>query len=214
MDSISLNALLPHVFMARTDLQSDIWRQEVRLERGKTYLVEANSGTGKSSLCSFLIGFRTDFSGTITFDDKPTSQLSVSGWTNVRRRQIALMWQELRLFPELTAEENVRIKNQLTHHQKKRTLKEWFDRLGIADKAQTPVRLMSYGQQQRVAFIRTLCQPSDFILLDEPVSHLDEDNAALMAELLCEEAKRTGAGVLVTSIGKQLPLSYDRLFSL
>ena len=73
---------------------------------------------------------------------------------------------------------------------------------------------MSYGQQQRVAFVRMLCQPADFFFLDEPVSHLDDGNGQIMARILKEEAARQGAGVIVTSIGKHLPLEYDRVLSL
>ena len=73
---------------------------------------------------------------------------------------------------------------------------------------------MSFGQQQRVAFIRALCQPCDFIFLDEPVSHLDDGNARIMGQILSEEVQRQGMGVIVTSIGKHLPLEYTKVFSL
>lgn len=93
-------------------------------------------------------------------------------------------------------------------------MKEWFERLGIADKWDQKTGRMSFGQQQRVAFIRALCQPFDFIFLDEPVSHLDEGNGRVMSEILKEEAGRQGAGVIVTSIGRHLGLDYDRVLSL
>lgn len=73
---------------------------------------------------------------------------------------------------------------------------------------------MSFGQQQRVAFVRALCQPFDFIFLDEPISHLDDGNSKVMADILCEEIGKRGAGAVVTSIGKHLPLEYDRVLSL
>ena len=69
---------------------------------------------------------------------------------------------------------------------------------------------MSFGQQQRVALIRALCQPFDFLFLDEPVSHLDEINANNMARVLTEEAMKQGAGIVVTSIGKHLELDYTK----
>ena len=85
-----------------------------------------------------------------------------------------------------------------------------FDALHLQDKVNEPAGHLSFGQQQRVAFIRSLCQPFDFLLLDEPVSHLDDENALLMAQLAQEEAEQQGAGMLVTSIGKRLPLDYDQ----
>ena len=69
---------------------------------------------------------------------------------------------------------------------------------------------LSFGQQQRVALIRALCQPFDFLFLDEPVSHLDEVNAKNMARVLTEEAMKLGAGIIVTSIGKRLELDYTK----
>ena len=125
-----------------------------------------------------------------------------------------MLFQELRLFGELTAWENVQLKNGLTGFCRKQQVKDWFEQLGIADKWDVKVGKMSYGQQQRVAFVRMLCQPADFFFLDEPVSHLDDSNGQIMARILKEEAVRQGAGVIVTSIGKHLPLEYDRVLSL
>ena len=86
--------------------------------------------------------------------------------------------------------------------------------LGIADKLDARIGQMSFGQQQRVGMIRALAQPFDFILLDEPVSHLDEINSATMASLLLEEAHRQGAGIIATSIGKHMSLPYNRVLKL
>ena len=198
MNSIHLDNTLPNVFLQRTDLQSDIWRQHVTLEKGKSYLVEASSGTGKSSLCSFIIGYRKDFDGKILFDGKDSLGFKTSDWTKLRQSHISMLFQELRLFPELTAMENVEIKNSLTHFKQKKEIEGWFEALGIAEKMQSPVRLMSFGQQQRVAMIRALVQPFDFLLADEPISHLDETNSRMMADIMMEEARRQGAGIVIT----------------
>lgn len=214
MNSISLNNTLPNVFLQRTDIQSDIWRQQVSLEKGKTYLVEASSGTGKSSLCSFIIGYRKDYDGKILFDGKDSRGLSTKEWTELRQRHISMLFQELRLFPELTAMENVEIKNSLTGFKGRKEIEGWFEALGIADKMQSPVRLLSFGQQQRVAMIRALVQPFDFLLADEPISHLDETNSQVMADIMMEEAHRQGAGIVITSIGKHMDLPYDKILKL
>ena len=73
---------------------------------------------------------------------------------------------------------------------------------------------LSFGQQQRVAFIRSLCQPFDFIFLDEPISHLDDENGRIMGELVISEAREQGAGVIVTSIGKHIGLPYHHIYKL
>lgn len=214
MESIALKNVLPEVFATRDDIQSEIWHQDVLLERGKLYLVEANSGTGKSSLCSYITGYRRDYQGIIDFDGKNICNLRIKEWARLRRESLSILFQELRLFPELTAYENVSIKNSLTNFKSKKEILAWFDALGIADKVDAKVGLMSFGQQQRVAMIRSLVQPFDFLLADEPISHLDEHNSRIMAELMMGEAKRQGAAVIVTSIGKHMDLNYDKIFKL
>ena len=214
MNTISLDNALPNVFLQRTDIKSEIWRQQVSFEKGKTYLIEAQSGTGKSSLCSFIIGYRHDFDGRILFDGKDSRKLKAADWTRLRQRHISMLFQELRLFPELTAMENVEIKNSLAAHKTRKEIELWFEALGIADKIEAPVCLMSFGQQQRVAMIRALVQPFDFLLADEPISHLDDENSKAMADIMVAEAQKQGAGIIITSIGKHMALPYDKTYSL
>ena len=201
MDTIELQQTLPEVFAGRDGIVSDVWHRQVAFQKGKMYLIEAASGTGKSSLCSFIYGYRTDYQGIITFDGENVRKLTVKQWTDIRKRSLGMLFQELRLFGELTAWENVQLKNGLTGFCRKQQVKDWFEQLGIADKWDVKAARMSYGQQQRVAFVRMLCQPADFFFLDEPVSHLDDGNGQIMARILKEEAARQGAGVIVTSIG-------------
>lgn len=206
--------MLPQVFSNTTDLKSDVWKQHIQFEKGKTYLVEAMSGTGKSTLCSYILGYRHDYTGNVCFDQTDVKQLSINDWVNIRKNSISHLFQELRLFPELTAMENIQIKNNLTSHKEEKEILGWFDMLGIADKVNAKIGRMSFGQQQRVAMIRALVQPFDFILADEPISHLDDRNSALMAQLMMSEAQKQGAGVIVTSIGKHMDLQYDMIYRL
>lgn len=214
MQTITLNNVLPHVFAQRSDLQSEVWKQNVKFEKNKLYLVEAMSGTGKSTLCSYILGYRHDYTGEVCFDTTNVNTLDVKAWVDIRQHSISHLFQELRLFPELTALENVQIKNNLTGFKSLSEIKEWFERLGIADKLDAKVGRMSFGQQQRVAMMRALVQPFDFILADEPISHLDDTNSAIMADIMMTEAKKQGAGVIVTSIGKHMVLNYDQTFKL
>lgn len=201
---------MPAVFANRGDIDSEIWGKEIELRRGGLYLIEAASGQGKSTFCSYVAGYRNDFTGSLLFDSQDTRDLKVADWVRTRRTSISLLFQELRLFPELTALENVEIKNKLTGFKQGQTIRQWFERLGIADKADTKVAQMSFGQQQRVALMRALAQPFDFLLADEPISHLDDDNSSIMGEIMLEEAKSQGAAVIVTSIGKHIELDYER----
>jgi ABC-type lipoprotein export system ATPase subunit len=214
MNSIHFKYVIPQVFASREQQDSEIWQQDVVFEKGRVYLVEADSGKGKSTFCSYIQGYRNDFSGQLLFDDVDVRSLKVNDWVVIRERHISLLFQELRLFPELTAMENVEIKNKLTGFKSRARIEEWFDMLGISDKRDAKVGRMSFGQQQRVAMIRALVQPFDFILADEPISHLDDSNSDIMGKILMEEAKMQGAGVIITSIGKHMNLDYDKIIKL
>lgn len=214
METIQLNNTLPSVFAGHDGIHSDVWLQNITLQRGKRYLISAESGTGKSSLCSYIYGYRQDYSGTIAFDHKDILTLTVEQWCDVRQRHIAYLPQDMRLFGELTAMENVELKNRLTGFKSREDIRRMFESLGIADKLDSLASKLSIGQQQRVAIIRTLCQPCDFILLDEPVSHLDEQNNRIAAGLIIDEAQRQGAGVIATSVGNHLQMDVDKIFNL
>ena len=214
MNTITLQQTLPQVFAGKDAVVSDVWHQSLQWSKGEKVLIEAASGTGKSSLCSYIYGYRNDYQGIICFDGKNIKSLGVKDWVEIRSTSLSMLFQELRLFTELSAWENVQIKNKLTGFKTKKEIKAWFEALGIADKWETPLGKLSFGQQQRVALIRALCQPFDFIFMDEPISHLDDENGRCMASLLTEEADKQGAGIVVTSIGKHLELDYNRRLKL
>ncbi len=214
MQEIRLQGCLPAVFAGRDDDNSEVWLRDIAFERGKHYLISAESGTGKSSLCAYLYGYRVDYSGEFSFDGRDIRQLSVAEWCEVRKHHLAYLPQELRLFPELTALENVLLKNRLTHHKSEQEIVSYFEQLGIPEKVNSLVGKLSIGQQQRVAIIRTLCQPADFFVLDEPVSHLDEANNAIVAALVTAEASRQGAGIISTSVGNNVKIQVDKEFKL
>lgn len=214
MNNITLSNVVPEIFASREDLHSDIWHTVVTLERGKRYLIEAVSGTGKSSLCSYLYGQRGDYRGNILFDGENVASYSTNKWCDIRQRHISILFQDLKLFGELTALENVRIKNDITHTKDLKSIVDWFDELGIGDKLHSRIDRMSYGQQQRVALIRALCQPYSFILLDEPISHLDDKNSDIMRDIILREAAAQGAAVIATSIGKHMNIDYDKCLRL
>ncbi len=209
-----MHAVLPQVFSQRTDLDSEIWQNEVLFEKGHLYLVEADSGKGKSTFCSYIIGYRHDYTGSVEFDGTSTKLLKVNDWVEMRKSHLSHLFQELRLFPELSAYENVEIKNKITGFKSRKQIEEWFEMLGIDDKLDAKIGRMSFGQQQRVAMIRSLVQPFDFILADEPISHLDDTNSQIMGDIMMAEAKAQGAGVIVTSIGKHIDLNYEKTYKL
>lgn len=207
IQTITLSGMLPRVFINENIPASDVWKRELSFRRGEQYQIEAASGGGKSSLCAYIYGARIDFEGELKFDGTPSSAFSIAQWQEMRRRNIAYLPQELDLFPELSAWENIQLKNRLTGHASDRQIADWMEELGIAFRRDYPAGRMSIGQQQRVAIIRAVCQPFDFILLDEPVSHLDEENNRIAAAIITREAERQGAAVISTSVGNPLLLS-------
>lgn len=214
MNIIELNNVTPAAFADISRIASEVWQSSLAFEKGKKYLVSAQSGGGKSSLCAFLFGYRADYSGDIFFDKRNLRDFSVNDWCLVRQRQIAYLPQDLRLFGELTAWENISIKNEITSFRNDSEILEMFRKLGIEDMIGKPVGKLSIGQQQRVAIIRALCQPCDFIMLDEPVSHLDEDNNTVIADLVYDFAEKAGAGIIATSVGNNLNMDYDIVLKL
>ena len=214
MNSIHLQQTLPQVFADLNSVTSDVWHQDLIFRKEEMYLIEAASGTGKSSLCSYIYGYRNDYQGIINFDEINIKAYSVKQWVDLRKHSLSMLFQDLRIFTELTALENVQLKNNLTGCKKKKEILSFFEQLGIADKINVKAGKLSFGQQQRVAFIRALCQPFDFLFLDEPISHLDDDNSRIMGELIIAEAKTQGAGVIATSIGKHIELPYNHILQL
>lgn len=214
METIELKNILPEAFKQLDKVESDVWHQSMTFHKKKIYLIKAVSGAGKSSLCGYLYGDRKDYQGIISFDGANIATLNHKDWVDIRRNHLSLIFQDLKLFPELTALENIQIKNNLTHHKKKKEIINWLDRLGLKEHIHQPASKLSFGQQQRVAFIRALCQPLDFILLDEPVSHLDQKNADLMSTILMEEFEKESFGIIVTTIGRDIELPYDYIMNL
>ena len=219
IDRITLRKVLPRVFRGSESeppvCHSEVWlREDVSFVRPSAYIVEAESGTGKSSLCSFVYGARTDYDGEILFDGEDVRGFSIERWCALRREALAYLPQEMRLFGELSVMDNIMVKNRLTSYRSESEVMGMLDRLELAHKAGEPAGRLSVGQQQRVAIVRALCQPFDFLLVDEPVSHLDVRNNATVASLIAEEATARQASVIVTSVGNKLSIQDYRLMKL
>jgi ABC-type lipoprotein export system ATPase subunit len=200
-------------FLSDADVsRSEIWHREVCFRKDGYYLISATSGAGKSSFLSYLFGERTDYTGDITYDDRNIISLKPSEWANVRQNVIAFVFQGLRLFSELTAFENIKQKNRLTCHKTDDEIMSMLEYAGLAEKRNEKAARLSFGQQQRVAIIRALCQPFDFLLMDEPFSHLDNANIEKMTDLVTHELQSRKAGLLLCSLGDEYPFVYSSKF--
>ena len=181
--------------------QSLVWNRKFSLEKGSDYLINASSGKGKSTFVNILYGLRHDYAGQVTFDGRPLHQLTINDWSEIRTSQLANVFQTLDLFPTATVIENIFLKNRLTDRKSEQEIRELLAFLEIDHLTNQIAGNLSMGQQQRVAIIRALCQPFDWILLDEPFSHLDADNIQKAWQLIQTEARNQDANIVMTTLG-------------
>lgn len=180
------------------------------MESGEKYLVKAASGSGKSSFFNFLYGLNNKFTGTIQFDSKDIASYTEPEWTQLRREKISIVFQGLRLFPELTAMENIQLKNQLTNYKTEAEILAYMKRLDVDELAHKTAETLSYGQQQRVAIVRALCQPFELLLLDEPFSHIDDVRIGNATTLILEEIAQRNATLVIASLGDSYDINYSK----
>lgn len=208
--SIVLKNIMP-TYMSDAEIKaSDIYLVEsVVFEKGKKYLIKANSGHGKSSVLNFIYGSNANFSGKIEFQD-PFPKNSFDR----RKSKISYVFQDFKLFPDLTVFENIQLKNTLTDFKSSEEINSLIEKVQLGGKRNSLVQKLSLGQKQRVAIIRALCQPFDFLLLDEPFSHLDEENIAILSSIIEEEMNKQGASLIMTSLVDSNLFGFDKVLNL
>ena len=211
---LRIQQLLPVYFDEARKDSSDIWGKDLSFSKGEMIKIVAPSGSGKTSLVHFLYGMRQDYNGSILYGEKNIRQFGAEDFALHRKDHISVVFQDLRLFPEQTVGENLEIKRQLNPFHPAEKIKEMAERLGIGNKLQSKAKICSYGEQQRVAIIRSLLQPFDFLLLDEPFSHLDTNNSQKAMELMLEEAKQREACIIFADLERIDYFPYTKLFHL
>ena len=215
IQEIQLIATLPQVFAGMENDQpvcsSQVWLNEVTLRRPDYYMIEAESGTGKSSLCSYIYGSRGDYSGRILFDGEDIAAFSIEHWCRIRTRALAYLPQEMQLFPELTALENIQIKNRLTGCKTDRWITQALERLEIGGKADQPAGKLSVGQQQRVAIARALVSKPAIVLADEPTGNLDSRTSADVLGLLQRTSREFNQTLVMITHNDAIAQLADRI---
>lgn len=181
--------------------EHSLWRTDTDIDCSALTIAEAPSGTGKTTLLSILYGVRHDYDGRVYMDGTDIRDFGVEKWGEIRRDKISVVFQELRLFPTLTAMQNIQLKNDLHATLPESEIRDMAKHLGVDHRMDAPCGRLSLGQQQRVAVIRAMAQPFSFLLLDEPFSHLDENNSRKVVELVLDRCKKNNAGLLMTSLG-------------
>ena len=176
-----------------------------KFEIGKFYAIIGKSGAGKSTLLSLLAGLDKPQKGQILFKG---NDIEKDGYTNHRKNNISLVFQNYNLIDYLTPLENVRLVN-------KNASETILFELGL-DKSQINRNVMklSGGQQQRVAIARALVSEAPIILADEPTGNLDVDTAGEIIEILKKLAKERNKCVIVVTHSKEVANSADIILEL
>ena len=211
---LSLEQIFPTYFDSARKEHSEVWGKSLHFKKGDYVKIVAPSGRGKTSLMHFLYGIRNEYEGNIRYSQKDIRNLRIEEFAVYRRDHISIVFQDLKLFPDQTVFENIEIKRQLNPFHPTEKIQEMADRLGIGDKLQSNSRICSYGEQQRIAIIRSLMQPFDFLLLDEPFSHLDNQNSEMAMELMLEESKKRNAAIIFADLERIDYFPYQQLFHL
>jgi ABC-type lipoprotein export system ATPase subunit len=211
---IFFNQVLPAPLSSMQLAEDSLWCQSVTIKKGQKVMVEAPSGRGKSTLIHALFGIRKDYTGEIFLDGQLISNFSKATWSVYRKDKIAIVFQDLQLFPQLTVIENLQLKNDLTNHYSLAELVAFMDIVGLSEKLNEKCGKLSMGQQQRVAIIRAICQPFSWLLLDEPFSHLDADNAEICMKIINEACDKQQAGWFLTSLGTNSKSAYDQIITI
>lgn len=189
---------------------SGLWNSSTTFNAGERIQLVAPSGSGKTSFIHFLYGLRKDYSGSILFDNRNSKEFSPEEKAALRSTKMSIVLQDLRLFADHTAFKNISIKKLLNPFVKDNSILEMADKLGIANKMDQLAGTCSYGEQQRIAIIRALQQPFEFIVLDEPFSHLDEANSRKAMKLIDEEVQKRNAGIILADLSEVAFFKADR----
>ena len=197
---IELRNVTPEYIEKENRAASQVWDKNLSIEKGEHLHIVAPSGSGKTSLIHFIYGLRKDYDGVIFYDDTNIKKLSTESFSTFRQKKISIIFQDLRLFEDQTVLENIEIKRMLNPYHQPEAIIEMTKRLGIEKKLNQQVKKCSYGEQQRIAIIRSLMQPFDFLLLDEPYSHLDEENRKKAMDLIYEECTKRNAAMVFADL--------------
>jgi ABC-type lipoprotein export system ATPase subunit len=215
MMTLSIEHLVPIPLKEKISTQSsDVWLKNFTARSSEYISIQAPSGTGKTTLIHFLYGLRTDFEGNIFWNKKDLRKFSAEEIAALRAKELSVIFQDMRLFPELTAWENIELKRGITNTISEQEASEWMQQLGIGDKKNALAQTLSYGEQQRLAIIRSLLQPFSFLLMDEPFSHLDNKNTAIAASLILQIVQRNNAGLLLADLDENNFFPYHKTYML
>jgi len=194
---------------------SDIWNKKLLFESGGFVKIKAPSGTGKTTFVHIIYKLRKDFEGEVLLNTTNLNSIKPGALAELRQQNLSIIFQDLRLFPNLTAKENIELNRVLQEpFYESKVIDEMAAQLGVASILNQKAALCSYGEQQRIAIIRALMQPFNWLIMDEPFSHLDKDNIDKAAALITAECKKRNAGFILTDLEDDEHFNYTKFLNL
>ncbi len=182
-------------------------------ERGKAYAMVGKSGSGKSTMLSLLAGLDVPHSGQVVFEGQPTSKMDLDKY---RRTCTGVIYQNFRLFPLLTAIENVMYPMELCDFKGKKAKKlaeELIDKVSLPKTVYNRFPgMLSGGEQQRVAIARALSMDRHVILADEPTGNLDSENGNNIINILIRLAHEDNYCVIIATHDLNIIEKTDKIF--
>ena len=192
-----------HVFKAVTDstgtleILSDI---DFALNAGETVAIVGASGSGKSTLLSIMAGLDTPSRGTVRLDGQDLFSIDEDARAAVRARKLGFVFQSFQLLGSLTALENVMLPLELeARKDARKAATDMLGRVGLSQRLNSYPKVLSGGEQQRVALARTFVMHPAVLLADEPTGSLDFATGEKIMELMFALNQEQGTTlVLVT----------------
>lgn len=179
-------------------------------EAGKVYAITGESGSGKSTLLSLLAGLDLPEDGDLSVNG---TDMREKDRNDYRRREASVVYQAYHLLPLLTVEENVMLPMELRgvpKAERKAKASELLKRVGITEeKHRKYPKMMSGGEQQRVAIARSLAAGGKILLADEPTGNLDSENGKNIIDILLGLAHDDGYLVVVVTHNSEIARQAD-----
>ena len=169
-------------------------------KKKETISIVGESGSGKTSLIMLIGGLEKATSGKIFFQNNEITKLSEDEVSEIRKKNIGIIFQSFYLIPNYTAVENVALTLELNKFKNpEKEARQLLDRFGLSHRFNNFPSQLSGGEQQRVAIARAIAMKPELILADEPTGNLDTENSVMISDILFRYVKEEGSSLIMVT---------------